>query len=375
MQMIQALIATPSVSSVNPRWDLGNRELVELLAGWLEPLGFAVSVLPVCGRDDKFNLVANRGSGPEGLVLSGHTDTVPYDERRWQHDPFRASEENGRVYGLGSADMKSFFAFIVAVLQELPLERLRRPLTIVATADEESSMCGARSLQQSRLHLGRHAVIGEPTGLRPVRLHKGIAMESIRLTGRSGHSSDPSLGASALEGMHLAMGAILDWRRELQATHRNPLFKVAVPTMNLGHIHGGDNPNRICGECELQIDLRPLPGMQIDELRESLRERLGQTLDDSGLGWELTPLFPGIDAMETPAQAAIVQAAEALTGHPAEAVAFATEGPFLNAMGMETVILGPGHIEQAHQPDEYLPLEHFQPTLALLRSLIQKFCF
>jgi len=236
-------------------------------------------------------------------------------------------------------------------------------------------MCGARSLQQSRLHLGRHAVIGEPTSLRPVRMHKGIAMESIRLTGRSGHSSDPSLGASALEGMHLAMGAILDWRRELQAAHRNPLFKVAVPTLNLGHIHGGDNPNRICGECELQIDLRPLPGMQIDELRESLRERLGRTLADSGLGWELTPLFPGIDAMETPAQAAIVEAAEALTGHPAEAVAFATEGPFLNAMGMETVILGPGHIDQAHQPDEYIPMEHFQPTLALLRSLIQKFCF
>jgi acetylornithine deacetylase len=373
--MIQALVATPSVSSVNPSWDLGNRELVELLAGWLEPLGFAVSILPACGRDDKFNLVANRGSGPEGLVLSGHTDTVPYDERRWQHDPFRASEENGRVYGLGSADMKSFFAFIVAALRELPLERLRRPLTIVATADEESSMCGARSLQQSRLHLGRHAVIGEPTGLRPVRMHKGIAMESIRITGRSGHSSDPSLGASALEGMHLAMGAVLDWRRELQAAHRNPLFKVAVPTLNLGHIHGGDNPNRICGECELQIDLRPLPGMQIDELRESLRERLGRTLDDSGLGWELAPLFPGIDAMETPAQAAIVEAAEALTGHPAAAVAFATEGPFLNAMGMETVILGPGHIDQAHQPDEYIPMEHFDPTLALLRSLIQKFCF
>ncbi len=236
-------------------------------------------------------------------------------------------------------------------------------------------MCGARSLQQSGLHLGRHAVIGEPTGLRPVRLHKGIAMESIRLTGRAGHSSDPSLGANALEGMYRRWGRSSTGAGNCRRRHRNPLFKVAVPTMNLGHIHGGDNPNRICGECELQIDLRPLPGMQIDELRESLRQRLGETLDDSGLGLELTPLFPGIDAMETPAQAAIVQAAETLTGHPAEAVAFATEGPFFNAMGMETVVLGPGHIDQAHQPDEYIPMEHFQPTLALLRSLIQKFCF
>ena len=155
---------------------------------------------------------------------------------------------------------------------------------------------------------------------------------------------------------------------------QNSAFELTVPTLNLGHIHGGDSPNRICGECELQIDLRPLPGMQIDELRESLRERLGQTLDDSGLGWELTPLFPGIDAMETPAQAAIVEAAEALTGHPAEAVAFATEGPFLNAMGMETVILGPGHIDQAHQPDEYLALDQIRPCITLLEQCIRRYC-
>ena len=114
----------------------------------------------------------------------------------------------------------------------LPLERLRRPLTVVATADEESSMCGARSLQQSRLHLGRHAVIGEPTSLRPVRMHKGIAMESIRLTGRSGHSSDPSLGASALEGMYLAMGAFLAFAMWLGKSRRDllgvPMLVVAV---------------------------------------------------------------------------------------------------------------------------------------------------
>ena len=97
VQMIQALVATPSVSSVNPQWDMGNRGVIDLLAGWLEPLGFDLRILPVCGRDDKFNLVANRGTGPDGLVLSGHTDTVPYDERRWSQDPFRASERDGRI--------------------------------------------------------------------------------------------------------------------------------------------------------------------------------------------------------------------------------------------------------------------------------------
>jgi len=372
--MIRALIAVPSVSSVNPHWDQSNRGVIELLAEWLEQLGLEVRVLPVPGTAGKLNLVASIGSGPDGLVLAGHTDTVPYDENRWRHDPFRLTEEHERLYGLGTADMQSFFAFAIEALRELPLERLRQPLTIVATADEESSMCGARSLVESRLRLGRHAVIGEPTGLRPVRLHKGIAMDAVRLTGRSGHSSDPRLGVSALEGMYRVIGEILDWRRELQQRHRNPLFRVAVPTLNLGHIHGGDNPNRICAECELQFDLRPLPGMELEELRSELRRRLESTLADSGLALELTPLFPGVPPMQTPANAAIVRAAEELTGHPAQAVAFATEGPFLNEMGMETVILGPGHIDQAHQPDEFIPLEHFGPTLELLRSLITRFC-
>ena len=373
-EMIKALIAAPSVSSVNPHWDQSNRGVIELLASWLEHLGVEVRILPVPGADAKFNLVGNIGSGPDGLVLSGHTDTVPYDEHRWSHDPFQVTEEDGRLYGLGTADMKSFFAFVIDAMRELPLTRLRRPLTVVATADEESSMCGARSLAEARLHLGRHAVIGEPTGLRPVRLHKGIAMDAIRITGRSGHSSDPALGNSALEGMYRVMGEILDWRRELQTRYRDPLFRVDVPTLNLGHIHGGDNPNRICAECELQFDLRPLPGMDLGELRGELSLRLERVLDGSGLGLELIPLFPGIPPMETPASAAIVRAAEELTGHPAQAVAFATEGPFLNEMGMETVILGPGHIDQAHQPDEFIPLEHFEPTLELLRSLITRFC-
>jgi acetylornithine deacetylase len=373
-EMIQALVATPSVSSVNPRWDQSNRGVIDLLAEWLEALGLQVQVLPVAGTESKFNLVANIGSGPDGLVLSGHTDTVPYDEDRWRHDPFRVTEQDGRLYGLGTADMKSFFAFAIAALRELPLHRLRRPVTILATADEESSMCGARSLVEAQLRLGRHAVIGEPTGLRPVRLHKGIAMDAVRLTGRSGHSSDPALGISALEGMYRVMGEILAWRSELQAKHRNPLFRVDVPTLNLGHIHGGDNPNRICAACELQFDLRPLPGMDLDELRGQLALRLEKLLAGSGLGLELKPLFRGVPPMETPAGAAIVRAAEELTGHPAQAVAFATEGPFLNEMGMETVILGPGHIDQAHQPDEFIPREHFDPTLKLLRSLITRFC-
>ena len=199
-------------------------------------------------------------------------------------------------------------------------------------------------------------------------------MEAIRLEGRSGHSSNPALGVNALEGMHRVIGELLRWRAELQTRYRNPCFEIEVPTLNLGHIHGGDNPNRICADCELHIDLRPLPGMALTDLREELHRRMGRLLADSDLRLSFLPLFAGIEALETPATAAIIQATEQLTGAPAGSVSFGTEGPYLNALGMDTVILGPGSVECAHQPDEFLALATILPTLDLLHRLIQQFC-
>ncbi len=372
--MLRGLIETPSVSSVNPQWDQSNLGVVDHLSQWLGDLGFEIEVLPVPGHAGKFNLIANAGSGPEGLVLAGHTDTVPYDEARWKHDPFKLVEADDRLYGLGSCDMKAFFALAIEAVRDLPLGTLKRPLTILATADEESGMCGAQALAAMHRRLGRYAVIGEPTGLVPVRMHKGIAMEAIRLTGQAGHSSDPALGNNALEGMHKVIGELLAWRAELQSNHRNPLFKVEVPTLNLGHIHGGDNPNRICAQCELQIDLRPLPGMALEPLQNELRGRVVRTLEGSGLGIDVRPLFNSIPAMETPASSAIIKAAEKMTGFQAQAVAFATEGPYFKQMGLETLVLGPGDVDQAHQPDEFLALKRVQPCIEMLQSLIRRFC-
>jgi acetylornithine deacetylase len=205
-------------------------------------------------------------------------------------------------------------------------------------------------------------------------MHKGIFMERVRLHGQAGHSSNPALGNSALEAMHRVIGGILAWRSELQSRHRNALFAVPVPTLNLGHIHGGDNPNRICADCELQLDLRPLPGMDLQELRGELHRRVSAALENSGIEVRFDALFDGIPAMETAAAAPIVRLAEQLTGHTPEAVAFATEAPYLQQLGMDTLILGPGDIEQAHQPDEYLALDRLQPTVELLRGMIKSVC-
>jgi acetylornithine deacetylase len=206
-------------------------------------------------------------------------------------------------------------------------------------------------------------------------MHKGIAMFGIRLHGRAGHSSNPAYGASALEGMADVIAALRAWRREMQATHRHDLFEVPVPTLNLGAIHGGDNPNRICGECELWIDVRPVPGQDLGAIRDELDRRLARALEGHpALRLEVAMKFEGIEPFETPATSAIVKACEELTGAEAGTVAFATEGPFLNALGCETVILGPGEISVAHQPDEHLPVDRIEPAVAVLERVIHRFC-
>ncbi|MCW8943393.1 MAG: acetylornithine deacetylase [Sedimenticola sp.] len=372
--MIEQLIAAPSVSSISHQWDQSNEQVIQHLADWCRSAGFAVEVLPVPGLTGKYNLVASAGKGPEGLVLSGHTDTVPYDENRWQTDPFKLIEQDNRLYGLGTSDMKAFFALVLEAVRDLDLTQLKHPLTLLATADEESTMCGAQALVDAHRRLGRHAVIGEPTGLKPIRMHKGITMEVIRLHGRSGHSSNPALGVNALEGMYRVIGDILQWRNELQARYKNPLFEVDVPTLNLGHIHGGDNPNRICASCELQIDLRPLPGMALQSLHDELQQRLEKLMAGSELRLEIITPFPGVPSMETAADTEIVKTAERLTGHTAASVAFGTEAPFLQQLGMDTLILGPGDIDQAHQPNEFLGLERIQPMVKVLQDLIRHFC-
>lgn len=374
MEMLRTLIGTPSVSSVKPDWDQSNRPVLEPLADWLAAAGFKVEWLEIPGHSDKANLLGTLGSGPGGLVLAGHSDTVPYDAALWQHDPLRLTEDGGRLYGLGTADMKSFLGLAIEAARGLDGAQLKHPLMILATADEESAMHGARALVAAGRPLGRYAVIGEPTGLRPVRAHKGVMGEAIRLVGRSGHASDPSLGNNAIEGMHAVLTALLSWRDELKQAHRDPAFRVAWPTINCGHIHGGDNFNRICGQCELHIDIRPLPGQEPDDLRATLRRRVADAAEPRGLAWEVEPLFPSIPPADTPGTAAIVRAGEELTGHAAEAVSFGTEAPFFAQLGMETMVLGPGDVDQAHQPDEYLAIERIEPMLGMLRGLIRRFC-
>jgi acetylornithine deacetylase len=368
------LIRLPSVSSIDPAHDQSNRLVIDALANWLEMLGFVCEIMPVSDTPEKCNLIAKMGEGEGGLVLSGHTDTVPYDLNGWDTDPFTLTKKNDCYYGLGTADMKSFFPIILETLERLVDTKFNHPITVVATADEESTMLGAKLIQEKNKVSGRYCIIGEPTGLKPIHTHKGIIIEEIQIQGRSGHSSDPALGNSALEGMHDVISALREWRDELQSEYINEEFRVPVPTMNFGRIHGGDSPNRICASCELSLDLRMLPGMKLEELSETLRNKVRTSLAASGLNVEFNAMFDGVPPMQTSRDSEIITLSEKLTKHASESVAFGTEGPFYNDMGIETVILGPGDIDVAHQPNEYLQIDRIEPMINILSKMLIHFC-
>jgi len=374
VEMIRALVAEPSVSSADAELDRSNRAVIDLLAGWCEDAGLEVTLLPSPGVEGKTSLVARKGGLTGGLALAGHTDTVPGDVRGWTSDPFVATERSGALFGLGTADMKGFLAIALHVAADTDADSLRKPLHFVATADEETTMSGARALLAAGLPVADTVVIGEPTGLVPVRMHKGVLVERIRLEGRSGHSSDPRLGRSALEGMHRVMTALMALRDDLVTRHREPAFDVPGPTLNLGKIRGGDSANRICAECELHVDMRLLPGMDLDATRLMLRDTVRGAVAGTDLDVHVDSPFEGIPAFATAADAPIVRLAERVTGTGARAVSFGTEAPFFERLGMSCLVCGPGDIGVAHAPDEHLPLDRIPSTVALLRAMVHEHC-
>ena len=371
--MLRTLVGEPSTSSIAASRDQSNLAVINHLANWLESLKFAVNVLPLPNKGGKANLIATLGSGEGGLVLSGHTDTVPCDEKHWDTDPYTLTEIDSVVHGLGSCDMKGFFPIALEAASLFRSEKLNKPLTILATSDEESSMAGARQLLRDGRPKADFAIIGEPTGLQPIIAHKGVLALSIVIEGSGGHASNPSLGCNALDTMHAVIADLLIYRQELASTYTNPTFEINIPTLNLGCLHAGDSPNRICETAELQIDVRLMPGMEIDELATTIQHRLVETIASHGTRLSITRINE-VPAYQTSGDGDLARTLASLCGRPPGTVAFGTEAPFLQSLGMETVVFGPGSINQAHQPNEYLDLNQLSPARETLEKVIEHYC-
>jgi acetylornithine deacetylase len=366
--LLQRLVAIDSTSSRS------NLPVLDLLEEVVRPLGFETR--RDLWRDEagveKGNLLCRRGPpDPGGLALLGHTDCVPFDPE-WK-EALSGALQDGQVVGRGSADTKGFVACAVVAAARTPA--LPRPLHLFFTADEEVGCWGAKRLLSDPVLRPHQAIDGEPTGLVPVRAHKGYAATDVVVTGVEGHSSYPDLGASAVHAAARLIDEVVGrLQRELEAL-RDPLFAPPHTTFNVGQVSGGKARNIIAGQCRFTLEWRPIPG-QDPRLALRLFEQAAARVEADHGGRIRVAHDPMRldDAAVTAPDAAIVRFLEEQSGNAARSVPYGTEMPELAALGAESCVFGPGDIRVAHRTGEHVPVKELLRCAAVLEGAIRRFC-
>jgi len=322
---------------------------------------------------------------PGGLLLSGHMDVVPWrDQPGWTRDPLRLAVAAGRAFGRGVADMKGALAQLAALAARLDASRLRRPLAVAITSDEEVGCLGASQLAPRLpdllgVPLPPWGLIGEPTGGRAFRAHKGHVRMVLTTHGRGGHSSRPDLGANAIAAMAAAATAVSALAAELAAAvgkEARELFPEypAVP-FNLGEIAGGTADNMIAERCRLTLGFRPGPGDDPDRLVQLLEARLRAAAAEVAgtlLTVDEVVVTPG---MTSPDRGALPDALREVLGvRDLGGAPYATDGGHLEAAGVACYVWGPGELAQAHQADESVSVAALEDGLDLLERLVLLVC-
>jgi acetylornithine deacetylase len=369
----------------------GNGQAADQLADELDRHGFAVK-LHETGEADRrqTNVVAWAGpEEPDGLILSGHIDTVPFAEQPgWTTDPLKLTAQGDRLIGRGTTDMKGFIAQCLAATRELRVAELRRPVVLLLTCEEEVGCLGASRLAEDLpgllpdLPLPRCAWIGEPTSYRVFHAHKGVVDFEIRIGGRGGHSSLPQLGCNAIAvaGEVLReIGALQQELRSRPAGASGELFPDApYNTWNVGVIHGGSASNMIADECRIRLSYRPLPDEDPEAAYRELVSRLAQ-LDakDFAGGEERARIEVGrplvVAGLDTPVGSPLERALGAADAGRAGAP-YCTDGGAFARAGIDSLICGPGELDQAHQPDESIARDALGRGPELIAAVIRELC-
>lgn len=372
-ERLREIVSLNSISSEEPELDQSNESVIRCLERWLRELGFDVTLIKVKEKPLKYDLLARLGEGDGGLLLSGHTDTVPADPASWKSAPLSLTETEDRYTGLGSIDMKGFFAFAADAAASFSGKKLREPLYILATSDEETTMNGAKAFMEQASIRPRAVIIGEPTSLTPVYKHKGYMAFRVIAHGRRAHSSNPAEGINAIEIMHRAIAGIMKFRDSLKK-FRSSDFKVPEPTLNIGIIRGGDSPNSVPDTCVMQFDVRPTELTPVDFIEKEVRKAIAQSAGEYSGSIEIEDLYPPLPAFGGGKDQPVVRKLAELSGNEPVTVGYATEAGLLSALTQNTVVFGAGSISNAHQPDEYLLKKEIEPMSRILREIISLIC-
>ena len=374
---VQTLLAR--LVSFDTTSKLPNRACIDFIRDYLDGLKIKSEIVP--GEDGKASIWATIGpSEGRGIVLAGHSDTVPVEGQDWSSDPFKLTERDGKFFARGACDMKGFVACALAIATEFAGKSFKKPLHLAFTHDEETTMVGAARLTEFLKKRGTAPAwtwIGEPTSLRIVDAHKGVSAYRTSITGVPGHSGQPDRGLNAIELGATFLDIVL---QTAAAKKAKPIpgsrFAPPFTTFNLATIAGGTAENIIAGHCDILWQVRAHPGdnleAALDEIDQAARKEIGPRLKpfapqakmSTCTCFDIPPLTPPKD---NPGREAI--ALETGQNEP-DAVSFATEAGFFQKLGGPAVVCGPGSIDQAHKADEYVEASQLEGCMALLRKVL-----
>lgn len=372
LDMIRRLIAFDTVSRNS------NLQLIHFVRDYLAGLGVQ-STLVESPDGTKANLFATIGPQVEGgVVLSGHTDVVPVDGQPWDTDPFCVTEKNGRLYGRGTCDMKSFSAVALAMVPDMLAAGLKRPVHLALSYDEEIGCFGAPAMIDRLVtDIARPSavIVGEPTSMRPIVAHKGIAALRTTVTGHEAHSSQVHRGVSAVMTAARLITFIDDMMAENKAA-ADPACRFAPPysTLHVGVVNGGTALNIISRECSFTWDIRCLPGddwrsyyQRFEHYANSLLPAMRAIAPEASIHTQILADAPPLQDQGGAAQDLVFS----LCGHKHTGVApYAAEAGQFQERGFSVVLCGPGSIDQAHQPNEYIDIDQVSACEAFLQELV-----
>ncbi|WP_288950904.1 acetylornithine deacetylase [uncultured Paracoccus sp.] len=351
-----------------------NARVADCVLGHLRRAGLEPVVLPGPERD-RVNIWASIGPRDvPGLILSGHMDVVPVEGQAWTCDPFRLTPREGRLHGRGTSDMKGFLACMLAAIPEFRAAPLARPLHLAFSYDEEIGCRGVGHMISALSGLAAPpsgCIVGEPTEMRPVLSHKGKQSTRLVMTGRAAHSSRPDDGVNATYAGAEMLLAIRDLNAALAAKGPfDPRFDPPHSTAVAGVVRGGTAVNIIPDRYEIEMEVRSIPGQSAADVTAQAVRRLAALVPTGAalsVSHEELSSYPALPPTEDSALAELLQR---LTGQaPLRSVSYGTEAGLFHAAGIPAIICGPGSIDRAHRPDEYIRPEELAACMAMLRGL------
>jgi acetylornithine deacetylase len=355
-----------------------NMELVLFVEDYLAQHGVAPTLVP-SSDGKKASICATIGpAGVPGIGLSGHTDVVPADRASWETDPFTLSERDGRLYGRGAADMKGFLACVLASVPDFQRRRLKVPVHLLFSYDEEVGCLGVRPMiaeMSARLTRPRIVFVGEPTSMTVVDAHKGPVRWQVDVLGRAAHSSMAHLGVNAITYAGRLLAELARIEEELKSSAPDRRFDPPYPTLQVTLIEGGTATNIVPVSCRFAFDVRALPGLDVQSIERRLvdfaEERcipeMRRIAPEAAITIRLANQVPPFEA--DPRSEAVALALKLVGQNQTHAVSYATEAGLFQVAGAPAVVCGPGDIAQAHTANEWIAIDQLEACTAFLQRL------